>query len=68
MKKVLIGEDVKRTLMVVAASVFSAWNINTFVHAAGLLPVDLRVFPCCCRSALRRSCIWQCLILPSTSF
>ena len=38
MKKVLIGEDVKRTLMVVAASVFSAWNINTFVHAAGLLP------------------------------
>lgn len=38
MKKVLMGEDVKRTLMVVAASVFSAWNINTFVHAAGLLP------------------------------
>ena len=41
MKKVLIGEDVKRTLMVVAASVFSAWNINTFVHAAGLLPGGL---------------------------
>ena len=38
MKKVLIGEDVKRTLMVVAASVFSAWNINTCVHAAGRLP------------------------------
>ena len=38
MKKVLSRADVKRMLMVVAASVFGAWNINTFVHEAGLLP------------------------------
>lgn len=38
MKKVQIHEDVRRTLMVLAGAAIAAWNINTFVHAAGLLP------------------------------
>ncbi len=33
-----LGGDMKRTLMVVAGASIMAWNINTFVHAAGLLP------------------------------
>ena len=31
-------EDWKRVLMVVAGAAVMAWNINTFVHAAGLIP------------------------------
>lgn len=36
--KIQPGRDIRRLVMIVAASVLFAFNINTFVHGAGLFP------------------------------
>jgi len=38
MNKNVLKDDLKRILMVVFGATVAAWNINTFVHAAGLIP------------------------------
>ena len=43
--------QVFRFFVVIAASIFYAWNLRCFAKTAGLFPGDFRDFPCCYRKS-----------------